>query len=300
MIKLFRNTHYHLISLCLLVSCGIQEKNQPDIKFDFDGSIKNENYQLKGKGFAYNKGIDGQALVLNSNTGYNSLELNKLSLDGTEDFSIQCWIKTTSNNSTVFLSQKDFNNKSIIAQKNAGWALYSSKGTFGWSIGSGKRRINYERDNGENMPVDDGNWHQITMTFSKENSEFRLYYDGHNKAIYKVNFDFSNKNPFRIGTVENTYNYVNTYSPDIKNGLKLLQELVDEFNALGLESLKNKEFLDLIVDPEDLLARKLEIVKEKTKLNKGSLSKVLDLRKEMGANPYTVFQNMELTVLKPK
>ena len=24
-------------------------KNQPDIKFDFDGSIKNENYQLKGK-----------------------------------------------------------------------------------------------------------------------------------------------------------------------------------------------------------------------------------------------------------
>ena len=26
---------------------------------------------------------------------------------------------------------------------------------------------------------------------------------------------------------------------------------------------------------------------------------MLDLRKEMGANPYTVFQNMELTVLKP-
>ena len=94
MIKLFRNTYYNLISLCLLISCGIQEKNQPDIKFDFDGSIKNENYQLKGKGFDYNKGIDGQALVLNSNTGFNSLELNNLSLDGTEDFSIQCWIKT--------------------------------------------------------------------------------------------------------------------------------------------------------------------------------------------------------------
>ena len=153
--KLFRNIYYNLISLCLLVSCGIQEKNQPDIKFDFDGSIKNEKYQLEGKAFAYNKGIHGQALVLNSNTGYNSLELNKLSLDGTEDFSIQCWIKTTSDNPTVFLSQKDFNNKSIIAQKNAGWALYSSNGTLGWSIGSGKRRINYERDNGEKMPVND-------------------------------------------------------------------------------------------------------------------------------------------------
>ena len=72
------------------------------------------------------------------------------------------------------------------------------------------------------MPVDDGNWHQITITFSKENSEFRLYYDGHKKAIYKVNFDFSNKNPFRIGAVENTSNYVNTYSPEIKSGLKII------------------------------------------------------------------------------
>ena len=78
MIKLFIKTYYNLIFLCLLLSCGIQEKNQPDIKFDFDGSIKNKNYQLKGKAFAYNKGIHGQALVLNSNTGYNSLELNNL------------------------------------------------------------------------------------------------------------------------------------------------------------------------------------------------------------------------------
>ena len=44
--------------------------------------------------------------------------------------------------------------------------------------------------------------------------QFRLYEMG-NKAIYKVNFDFSNNNPFRIA-VENTSNYVNTYSPDIK------------------------------------------------------------------------------------
>ena len=61
-------------------------KKSIDIKFDFDGSIKHENYQLKGKGFDYNKGIDGQALVLNSNAGYNSLELNNLSLDGTRIF----------------------------------------------------------------------------------------------------------------------------------------------------------------------------------------------------------------------
>ena len=59
--------------------------------------------------------------------------------------------------------------------------------------------------------------------------------------------------------------YGNTYSSDIKNGLRLLQELVDEFNALGLESLKNKEFLDLIVDPEDLLCKKIRDCERKNK-----------------------------------
>jgi endonuclease/exonuclease/phosphatase family metal-dependent hydrolase len=76
-----------------------------------------------------------------------------------------------------------------------------------------------------------------------------------------------------------------------------LQTLVDEFNAFGLDALKNEELLDLIVDPEALLENKLKTTK--VKLEKDDLSKVFDVRKEMGLNPYTVFQNMKLTVLKP-
>ena len=288
-----------LMAICLLVSCGGQEKNPPDVTFDFDGTIKNENYQFKEQSSVFDKGIDGQAIVFNSNTENNTLELDQLSLDGTKDFSIQCWIKTTSKKPTVFLSQKDFTNKGIIAQKNVGWALYSSNGTFGWSIGSGKQRINYERDNGEKMPINDGEWHQMTITYSKENKAFRLYYDGHNKAIYKVNFDFTNNLPLRIGSPKNTFDYNNTYSPDIENGLTQLQTLVDEFNALGLESLKNEEFLDIIVDPEKILESKLKTHRGKTKPNKDDLSKIFDIRKELNVNPYTVFQNMKLTVLKP-
>jgi len=298
--KSFLRFFISLTTLCLLVSCGYnQDNNQPDIRFDFDSNIKSENYEFKGQNYTFDKGIDGQALVLNSNSGYNTLHLNQFSLNGTKDFSIQCWLKTISKSPTVFLSQKNFNNKGIIAQKNAGWSLYSSGGTFGWSIGSGDRRINYERDNGEKMPINDEEWHQITITYSKENSEFRLYYDGHNKAIYKVNFDFSNNEPLVIGSTESTFDYDNRYTSDIENGLIQLQSFVDEFNALGLEPLKNEEFINLIVDPNDVFENKLKIHTGKTKPSKDDLSKALDIRKEFSTNPYTVFQNMELTVLKP-
>lgn len=289
-----------LVSLCTFLSCeSVEELNKPSVRFNFNDNIESNNYRLRGTNHSFDKGIEGQALVLDPDKGFTSLSLDSLSLDGSKDFSIQCWIKTTSKNPTVFLSQKDFTNKGIIAQKNAGWALYSSDGTFGWSIGSGNRRINYERDNGEQMPLNNGDWHQLTMTYNKERSEVHLYYDGLNKIIYKVNFDFSNNNPVVIGAIGNNFDYDNKYSPDIETGHKDLQVLVDEFNALGLDSLKNEEFLDLIVDPDQLFKNKLEKQNKKNKLSGSTLSKVNDVRKKLGENPYTVFQNMKLTVLKP-
>jgi len=286
-----------LVVVCFLISCGTEEKTPPDIKFDFDNSVINETHGFVGQNFAFEKGLDGQALTLTPEMESNTLELDQVSLDGSKDFSIECWVKTTSKNPTVFLSQKDFTNKGIIAQKNVGWSLYSSDDTFGLSIGSGDRRINYERDNGKKTPINDGEWHQMTITYSKENSEFRLYYDGHNKAIYKVNFDFTNNLPLRIGSPKNTFN--STYSSDIENGLILLQRLVDEFNVLGLEPIKDEEFLDLIVDSKAVFNEKLKNYKGRNAPNEEALSKVNDIGRELGKNPYTVSQNMKLTVLKP-
>lgn len=288
------------MAFCLLSSCElVSKKDQTLLKFDFNKNLKSEGHEFSGHNYSFVKGIDGDALVLNSDRGYNSLKLDSLSLNGTKDFSVQCWIKTTSKKPTVFLSQKDFNNKSIGAQKNAGWVLYSSEGTFAWNIGSGKRRINYERGNGEKMPVNDGEWHQLTITYNKELAEFRLYYDGHNKAIYKVNFEFNNNEPLIIGATGNTFNYDKGYSLDIKSGLLNLQAYVNGFNDLGLEPIKNEEFIDLIVEPKNVFKNKLKTYKGSNIPNDDSLSKVLDLRKKLGANPYTVFQNRELTNLKP-
>ena len=299
--NLLKKTTVFMI-LCLLIGCGAnQEKEKPFMRFDFNDDVKSDTYQLNGQDYVFDKGIDKKALVLNPDKGYNSLKIesDSLSLDGSNDFSIQCWIKTTSKNPTVFLSQKNFDNKSIHTQRNAGWALYSTDGTFGWSIGSGSRRVSYDRSNGGKMPINDGAWHQITITYNKEFSEFRLYYDGHNKVVYKINFEFLNDNPLVVGSIGNQFDYENKYTPEIENGLEKLQAFVDAFNELGLGNLKNEEFIDLIISPNNMIRKKMKDDNIRNRPNKEAVSKVLDVQKKLGSSAYTVSQNDELTNIKP-
>lgn len=288
---------YLLVLICFLLSEAIFAQLGLDLQFNFDGNLKSGNYQFTGNGHGFVAGLDGQALALSPVKGHNNLRLEHVPLDGTKDFSIQCWIKTRAKHPSVILSQKNFPNKGIVAQKNPGWVLYHSGGTFAWSIGSGERRINYERENGEKMPINDGKWHQIVISYQKKTSEFRLYYDGRNQAIYKVNFDFANNEPLWIGSQENVLEH--KYSAEIESGLEQLQALVDAFNELGLVPLKKEEFIDLIVDPAKLSDAKQGQQLESKEVTKDELSEVLDIRKKMLSNPYTVFQNKALTNLKP-
>lgn len=286
-----------------LVTLQIQSQNK-SIKFDFDGSTKSQNYQFTGNGFTFAEGIEGQALSLESSeTQFSNLSLKGLAFDGKSDFTLQFWIKTNHSNPTTFISQKSFSNKGIKSQKNKGWALYSSGGTLAWSIGSGDRRLTYERENGDKLALADGNWHQISMTFTKERKEVWLYFDGKNMAIYKVGFDFFNNNPIVIGSQENTFDYKQEIIPDIKSGAVLLQSLVDEFNSLEVENVRESEFLSLIVDPKELYEWKLEskpIEKELAK-NQGAdiFENIMDIQKQLSQNTYTVSQNHKLTALKP-
>ena len=295
------------IILLLLISQNTRSQNQDQdfefLKFNFDRNTEAKNYTFIGDHFSYEDGLEGQSLSIQPNKGFSNLELDHMVLDGKQSFSIQFWIKTTSKNPTVFLSQKEFLNKGITAQQNSGWAIYASEGTFAWSIGSGKRRLNYERDNGKKLPINDGVWHQITMTYSKELSEVRLYYDGYNKAIYKVSFDFFNDNPLIIGSKKNEFDYENDILQDIKTGAEKLQKLVDTFNTLEISNVNEDEFLSLIVDPKELYLQKLNLINLGTKKipheNLPILDSLENINKKLYSNPYTVHQNKELTKLKP-
>lgn len=282
-----------------LVVASLQAQESVPIVFDFDQGLKGGEHEFVGNGYSFVAGIDGEAIRLGGTGEYSQLKLDGLSLNEKQDFSIQCWVQTTSNSPMVFLAQKDFANKGIHAQMNAGWALYSSGGTLAWSIGSGSRRINYERDNGDKLPLSDGKWHQITLTYSAAFAEFRMYYDGHNIAVYKVGFDFSNNTPLSIGTTHSDSDDSQPFSPQIEAGKRQLQILVNRFNELGVGAVQEDEFIDLIVDPELLATAKAEKTENPEKLDKDKLTALLDQRKELLSNPYTVYQNRALTNLKP-
>lgn len=277
---------------------------QTNTLFSFDENIKSEFFSFEGNDYDFVIGIEAQALSLEAANGFKPLYLDKLPFDNSKDFTIQFWVNTTSANPTVLLSQKDFTNKGMTAQKNKGWAFYSSGGTFAWSIASGERRINYERDNGLKMPITDGEWHQLTMSYNKALKEVRIYYDGINRAVYKVGFDFSNQLPLQIGASRNNFDYKNEVLDEINSGAMSLQAMTDEFNSLGAEKLTDDELIAVVVDPKALLEVKIKkVAPEQTalieKLKAADLKFVNDARNELLTNPYTIHQIREFTVIKP-
>ena len=162
------------------------------------------------------------------------------------------------------------------------------------------------------MPLNDGKWHQLTMTFNSTKSEVRLFYDGDNKVLYNVDdtigFDFSHTSQVVVGSKR-----INSYSqteilPEIIQGAEKLQKLVDEFNRLGLKKLEPGQFEDLIVNPKRLFERKVN--EKKALLSADSQSflesmKSADLglveksRADLMKNAYTVHQSKYFMQVAP-
>ena len=138
------------------------------------------------------------------------------------------------------------------------------------------------------MPLSDGKWHQLTMVYSKHLSEFRLYYDGNNVAIYKVGFDFVNDLPLVLGAKQKDLHLTKEgFLPQINDGVKPLQIIVDAFDEISTEQLKNKEFLNFIVEPERLLQQKSKDNNSANsqKMRWKKISLINKTRKQLLANP---------------
>jgi len=241
----------------------------PVARFAFNDSIEGTGASIQTAsvaGTTFTAGLAGSALSMTPGNAPSLLALESagLPLDPNEDFSVQYWVRTTADSDRrfVLLSHKEFVDNSLASQKQPGWVFYVSDGTWAWSIGSGNRRLSYERDNGERMPVNDGRWHQLTMTYDSALSQVRLFYDGHNKVVYNVQdgvgFDFTNDNPLTVGWPGAEASPSVDIVPAIYAGAESLQALVDAFNALGVSEVEPDEFVHLITDPRRLFQRKVQ------------------------------------------
>ena len=304
--KLFwTSTFVILLSACSgLYSARAQAPGQPIVHFPFDGNLTSSVGTLLMDGFdepVFKHGLSGDALAIGpGNTPLLTLPPDLLRLGSGSDFSVTFWIWTDADADQRFavLSQKEFKDFSLASQKNAGWVFFVSHGTWAWNLGSGTRRLTYERDNGEKMPLNDGQWHQLGMTYSASRAEVRLYYDGTNWVTYHVSdekgFDFTSESPIRLGWNEKNQEAKSPVLPAIETGAKQLQVFVDAFNSLGERPIASDEFLRLIVDPK-------ELYQERTgrEPDEGIWVPVAAAESALMKNPYTVHQALEYMEAAP-
>ena len=271
----------------------------PVARFAFDGAIESATdasvRAIAGEMLVYVEGLDGQAVRVGPDDSSAVLTLAPGLVRGaSQDFSVQFWMRTEANADRRFvvLSQKEFADNSLASQKNAGWVFYMSAGTWAWNIGSGSRRLTYERDNGQRMPLNDGRWHQLAMTYSAERSEIRLFFDGVNWVSYHVadagGFDFTSLEPITVGWDARDVAVVPGLLPAIELGAERLQTFVDAFNALGQRPIESDEFLRLIVDPRGLFEQRAG-----HEIEDDAWGAVASAEAALMDNPYTIHQALE-------
>ena len=222
------------------------------------------------------------------------------SLGSDDDFSLRFWIRTeaAAERRFVLLSQKEFGDNSLASQKNPGWVFYVSNGTWAFNVGSGTRRLTYERENGQRMPMNDGRWHQLAMTHDAERSEIRLYYDGVNWVSYHVadsdGFDFTSSDPAMVGWDGPQASRAGDLVPAIESGAEALQTFVDAFDALGQRPIESDEFLRLIVDPRSMFEERAG-----REPDEEAWRPVAAAEAALMENPYTIHQALEFMVAAP-
>jgi endonuclease/exonuclease/phosphatase (EEP) superfamily protein YafD len=283
------------VSAISAASHGVDGQSPPVADFDFDRRAGTAEMSVTG-------GLEGEALNLGSDDAptFWTLPSDVGSLGSEDDFTLRFWIRTDAeaDRRFVLLSKKEFDDNSLLSQKNAGWVFYLSNGTWAFTVGSGARRLTYERGNGTRMPLNDGRWHQLAMTYSAESSEIRLFYDGVNWVSYHVadsdGFDFTSTDPATVGWDARDVSPVPEVLPAIESGAEQLQLFLDAFNALGQRPIESDEFLRLIVDPRAMFEERAgrEPADEVWRPVAAAEAALME-------NPYTIHQALEFMIAAP-
>ena len=170
---------------CASLCAALQEPGPPRARgpvahFAFEGDARDSVSGLGGEpggAHAFVEGLSGQACRLDPESGTTlGLPPSEPRFTPDESFSVQLWVRTTAaaDQRMVLLSNKRLADFGLDSQRAAGWAFLHSHGTWAWNLGAGSRRLTYERDNGESMPLGDGRWHQLALTYDSGLSVVRL------------------------------------------------------------------------------------------------------------------------------
>ncbi|MCP4772405.1 MAG: hypothetical protein GY879_13445 [Planctomycetes bacterium] len=264
----------------------------------------------------YIDGLIGKSVRLRALDSTTSIRLHgeAFPFQQDQDFSVMFWVRSTASDTTrmVLLAHKQTSDASLAAQKQQGWQFSMAHGTWAWSLGSGDRRLSYDRDNGEHMPLNDGRWHQLAMTYDHELALVRLYYDGTNPVSYAVGdsrgFDFGTGSPLTLGWPGEPTNDPEKILPAIEQGARALQDLVDAYQAFELAPLQASDFVHLIVEPKRLFEQQVRARGEELGSSgadfiaatlESDLSALEAAESALMRNPYTVHQALTFMEASP-
>lgn len=298
-------------SFAVVENPDLEDESRQGIHFGFDGqlddSIQFPGYENRDEASPFTPGLVQHALRLgaNGNPSFATIDVGEShDLGRNNDFTVEFWLRTTvdSEKRFVVLSTKRMEDNSLNAHKQKGWAFCVSDGTWAWNMGSGNRRLTYERDNGQHMSVNDGRWHQLVMAFDSSASLVRLYFDGTNWVTYNVNdkdgFDFSSSNPLAIGWAGEE-DSSDSVLPAIKEGAENLQILVDRFNGLKIGDVESNELMNLVIGSDRLIRSRLDDATEPPELPQDELDAIKQLTRRLSRNPYTVHQVADFMQVAP-
>lgn len=135
----------------------------------------------------YSPGLRGNALDLTEDVAFRiPLTLPKetgFSFGENQSFSLQVWVRTHSDapQGTPIMS-----NKATDRPETPGWCIGTQEnGAWSMNLSDGKTTYTYE-PTAERQAVNDGRWHQITVSVDRQRGEARMYFDGRCRAIYQL------------------------------------------------------------------------------------------------------------------
>lgn len=135
----------------------------------------------------YSKGLAGHALDLTDEVAFRiplSLEASdRPSFDENHSFSVQVWVRTKPGapQGTPILT-----NQATGTPGAPGWCIGTQEnGAWYLALSDGESTYTYE-PTARRQAINDGRWHQLTLSLDKAREEAWMYLDGRNVAIYQI------------------------------------------------------------------------------------------------------------------